>query len=393
MMDKLTATIDNLYSSLAPTQDQQSGVSKYVQAAAAQLIQNKKYPQAIVQLKKAIALDPKSPDAYSTLGSVYLQTGNTKGAIDAYKSQIRANPASADAYNSLGNAYLQAGNQAEAEKQYKTSARIDGSTTYAPYALGNIYLQQGRYTEAATQFAKVLKIAPKDAHGYYGLAAVDNKLGNFSQATTQANKAISLDKTFAEPHFELGKAYLGLGQKSAAEKQATILGTMNATMASDLSTLVSAPKLVASLPDSTRFNTLKAPHTLLKALDPSLLFPNSSKDFTMVFQFDSQMDASSVMNVANWSINKASGGQGGVCNDGVTLHQDTQVTVPSTPKRVVYDPQSMQATVFFTLAQNSAVSAEIDPSHIVFRFSGTDAAGKSMDTSADQVDGAAGLPF
>jgi len=392
-MDPMTTIINNLYSSLAPTQDQQSAVSQYVQAAAAQLIQKKKYPQAIVQLKKAIALDPKSPDAYGTLGSVYLQTGDTKGAIGAYKNQIRVSPASADAYNSLGNAYLQAGNQSEAEKQYKTSARIDGSTTYAPYALGNIYLQQGRYSEAATQFAKVVKIAPRDAHGYYGLAAVDNKKGDFSRAVTLANKAISLDKTLPEAHFELGKAYLGLGQKSEAEKQATILGTLNATMASDLGTLLAAPKIVASLPGSTRFNTLKQPNTLLKTLDPALLFPNSSKDFTMVFQFDSQMDAASVTNAANWSIDKASGGQGGVYNNGVTLHPDRQVTVPGTPKRVIYDPQTMQATVFFTLSQNSTLSAEIDPSHIVFKFSGTDAAGKAMDPSADQVDGAAGLPF
>jgi hypothetical protein len=44
MMDRLTTTIDNLFSSLAPTQDR--AMSKYVLAGAAQLIQNKKYPQA-----------------------------------------------------------------------------------------------------------------------------------------------------------------------------------------------------------------------------------------------------------------------------------------------------------------------------------------------------------
>jgi Flp pilus assembly protein TadD len=385
--------IDNFFSALNPSQDQQSTVAKYSLVAAAQLMQKKKYPEAITQLKKAIALDPTSQDAYSTLGSLYLQTGNTKGAVDAYKNQIRVNPSSADAYNSLGNAYLQAGNQADAEKAYKTSARMDGSTTYAPYALGNMYLQQGRYAEATTQFAKVVSIAPQDAHGYYGLAAVDNKQGNFSAAVTQANRAINLDKTFAEPHFELGKAYLGLGEKDEARKQQTILDTMNATMASDLNTMLTAPKMVSSLPSSSSFNILKQPDTLLKTLDPSLLFPNSSKDFTLAFQFDSQMDAASVMNVANWSISKASGGQEGLYNNGITLHQATQVSVPSTPKRVIYDPQTMQATVFFTLSQNSAVNAEIDPSHIVFKFSGTDANGKAIDPSADQVDGAAGLPF
>lgn len=388
-----TDTINYLFSSLIQSQSQQSAIATYSLAAAGQLLQKKQYPEAIAQLKKAIALDPTSQDAYSALGNAYLQTGKTKEAIDAYKNQIRVNPTSADAYNSLANAYLQSGNHAEAEKQYSTSARMDASSTYAPYALGNVYLQDGRNAEAKTQFAKVVKIAPKDAHGYYGLAAVANKQGDYGEAVTQANRAISLKKDFAEPHFELGAAYFGLGRIDEAKEQATILADMNTTLASDLSAMLVAPRMVASLPSAFSFDTLKQPGTLLKSLDPSLLFPNSSKDFTMTFQFDTEMDVASAMNVANWSISKASGGKAGLYNNGVTLHPETQVSVPSTPKRVNYDPKTMQATLSFTLSQNSAVSAEIDPSHIVFKFSGVDKYGKAMDTSADQVDGFHGLPF
>ena len=39
--------------------------------------------------------------------------------------------------------------------------------------------------------------------------------------------------------------------------------------------------------------------------------------------------------------------------------------------------------------QNAAGNATIDPSHIVFKFSGIDAAGRQMDTSGDEIDGAA----
>lgn len=392
-MDDSTNISDYLFSAVTQSQNQQATIAKYSLLKASQLLQAKKYPEAIAQLKKTLALDPTSLDAYSTLGSTYLQIGNTKEAINTYKNLIRANPTSADAYNSLGNAYLQAGNQAEAEKQYKTSARMDPSSTYAPYTLGNLYLQQERFAEAETQFSKVVKIAPRDAHGYYGLAAVDNKLGRYSDAIAQAERAIALKKDFAEPHFELGIAYSALDRKDAARDQMTILQDMNATLASDLQRMLTDPRIVATLPTLSSFNTLKTPGTLLSTLHPSLLFPNSSKDFTMTFQFDSEMDAASVMNVANWSISKAAGGEAGLYNNGVTPHPETQVNVPSIPKRVIYDPENMQATLFFTLSQNSAVNAEIDPSHIVFKFSGIDQSGKEMDPSADQVDGFAGHSF
>jgi len=391
--DPMVEIINYLFSSTIQSQSQKSAIATYALAAAGQLLQNQKYPEAVIQLKKAVALDPTSQDAYSALGNTYLQMGKTKDAIDAYKSQIRVNPTSADAYNSLANAYLQAGDHAGAEKQYKISARMDGSTTYAPYALGNLYLLDGRNAEAKVQFDKVVKIAPKDAHGYYGLAAVANKQGDFNEAVSQATRAINLQKDFAEPHFELGTAYFNLDRKDEAKAQATILTDMDATLASDLTSMLVTPRIIASLPGSSSFNTLNQPGTLLASLHPSLLFPNTSKDFTMVFQFDSEMDAASAMNVTNWSISKASGGQAGLYNNGVTLHPETQVSVPSIPKRVVYDPQTMQATLSFTLSQNSAVSAEIDPSHIVFKFSGTDKYGKAMDPTANEVDGFGGLPF
>ena len=41
----------------------------------------------------------------------------------------------------------------------------------------------------------------------------------------------------------------------------------------------------------------------------------------------------------------------------------------------------------FRINQNSDASATLDPSHIMFQFSGKDASGNSMDHSADQYSG------
>ena len=49
--------------------------------------------------------------------------------------------------------------------------------------------------------------------------------------------------------------------------------------------------------------------------------------------------------------------------------------------------------VSFQLSQNDTSNTTIDPSHMLFRFTGTDARGKIMDLTADEFDGAAQLPF
>lgn len=393
-----TTSSNNLFAALSTDQSQlRASIAQYALSTAGTFLQAGKYPEAIGQLKKALSMDPSSTDAYNNLGNTYLAMHNTKDAVVAYKNLIRLNPTSADAYNSLGNAYMQAGNNAEAEKQYKISAKMDPSSTYAPYALGNIYAQNNRLGEAEVQFTKVTKIAPRDGHGYYGLAMVDNKLGKYDDAVTQANKALSLKKDFEEAHFELGNAYKGLGENDKAQEQVDILTNLNTsnstTLAGDLKQTLFAPRIISSLPDVSTFKNLNGPGTLLKSLDAALFLPNTSKDFSMVFQFDTEMDSASIMNVGNWSIAKASGGEGGLYNNGVNLHSDTETSVARTPKRVVYDPSKMQATLTFTISQNALATGTIDPSHLVFQFSGTDNFGNKIDPTADQVDGFKALSF
>ena len=106
----------------------------------------------------------------------------------------------------------------------------------------------------------------------------------------------------------------------------------------------------------------------------------------MVFQFNGEMDTTSVKNIANWKISKATGGKAGYYNHGYTLNPQKQADLPLL-KNVSYDPTKQQATVTFSIKQNATADAVIDPAHIVFKFSGKDIQGKSMDTTGDEFDG------
>jgi hypothetical protein len=61
------------------------------------------------------------------------------------------------------------------------------------------------------------------------------------------------------------------------------------------------------------------------------------------------------------------------------------------PAYVLFDEKTNTATVNFWISQNDNADATIDPRHIVFKFSGMDAYGKAMDTSADEYSGFSGI--
>jgi len=149
---------------------------------------------------------------------------------------------------------------------------------------------------------------------------------------------------------------------------------------------VSKPRLLAGY-SLSGFDTTAGPGTQVASFDSSLSAPGSSHLFNMVFVFNKEMDSGSVQNFANWSIGRAAyGAAGGAYNWGLPS-PSSDVALAASPVSVFYDARSLSATVSFLVTQNAAGDGTFDPSHITFRFSGTDAYGNAMDTSADQYGG------
>jgi len=142
---------------------------------------------------------------------------------------------------------------------------------------------------------------------------------------------------------------------------------------------------------TTGFSYTMPMRTPLATLDSYLAAANAEKTFTMKFQFDKEMDRESVQSIYNWRIGRSTGsGPGEAYNFGFPV-PDTEVRLSPFPDQVIYDAKNMTATVYFTIRQNAAADATIDPSHIEFQFRGKDAFGHPMDTDADQFSGFSGV--
>jgi tetratricopeptide (TPR) repeat protein len=394
--DILSSSLDGLSSALLSEQSTRTSLANNALSTGISLLQDGKEEKAIEAFKTAAAYDPTSSDAYKYMGMAYAELGDMESAIEAYKKPVQLDPTDADARTDLANAYIDNGQYDEAKAQLEAEIKWNPRSSSAYYALGQLDLQMEEYDDAADAFKKVISLEPDQYNGYYGLGLAYNNQEKYAEAVDQLQKCISLKRDFAYAYCDLGYAYAGLGNTEKAEEQVDILYEMDTTesnsLAAELEISLYTPKITNIDSDSTLPVSFGA-NTQVYFLDPSLWTAGTSCTFSVVIQFNQAMDTSSVQNTLNWSISKAQGGTAGWYNNGLTVNASNEIAIPLIPTCVSYNASTCQATLYFTITQNSTGNGVTDPSHWVFKFTGNDISGNKIDSSGDEIDGAAGEAF
>jgi len=385
-----STSVSNLASALSAQQSQRESLAYSALNRGAARIQENKYDMALNEFRRAAAYMPNLVEAQLYIGRTYALLDRTDDAIKAYQKAVQLDPTFLDARKELANYYLTNERYAEAEQQLLQIARTNPASTGPISSLGYIYLNTGRLAEAETQFAKAISLSPSDPSGYYSLGLVYNKQGGYAEAVAQFKKAIQLNPTYAVAYADLASSYLGMDESELAQEQVDTLISMNTdesnSLAYEIETTMFKPKILYDDIILGTFDARLGPGTTLDQLDPSLATPGAVKTFTMIFQFNKQMDVASVQNIYNWDISQATGGVAGAYNNGVNLHLENEIMISPIPTSVRYDPVTHRAIVSFKIRQNEAGTGVMDPSHWVFRFSGTDAEGNAMDPHGDEYD-------
>ena len=394
-MEPLSATIINsLFSATYESMFNVDFISEASLSRGMNAYQNQDYEVSIADYKRVIGLDPNSDyaaKAYDLLGKEYLELNRTVDAIALYKEYIRLFPTNDDPHIQLGDIYFGQNQYEEAQKEYKLAVNLNPQSTKNWYSLGQAYMATGNYDDAENAFRKTIQLSPEDYSGYYGLGQVYYKQGQYKEAINLFQKVSEMKRDFDYIHVDLGYAYADMGDFDNARQQLKILnntdsGSSLANLLSSYIVKVSDPKFLAAY-SANGFNVTLGSGTPLSLLDSSLSTAGASKDFTMNFIFNKDMDASSVRNPYNWRITRAAAGTpGGSYNWGMSV-PSTETQIALFPKYVLYDPDSFTATVTFQISQNALANGTIDPSHIMFKFSGIDAYGNSMDPASDEYGG------
>jgi Flp pilus assembly protein TadD len=392
----LSSITEKMFSALNSQQSSiREGVATTMLSSGITLMQKKKYKEAAAAFRQVTALKPDSIDAYNYMADANLRLGKRDEAVKAYNISLKLDPKQDQVHINLANIYIEDKKNADAQQQLKLAIRDNPASTVAHYTLGHLLLQMDQPKEAESEFRTTIRLAPRDGNALYGLGTALNKLGRSSEAVDVLQQSLQYKRDSAATMFELGKAYLALDQKDAVQGQITALNksadAQGAVFAEDLATMLRQPKIIGVDQTKSNFNPDLGTISIL-ALDPSLITPSSTKEFSMTFTFDTEMDATSVTNLANWSIARSKGGTAGLYDNGLYRPTD-RAQAPIFATRVTYNPVEKSATVYFPISQNSDGTGTIDPSHLTFKFQGKDASGKVMDPTADEFNGFAGTSF
>jgi tetratricopeptide (TPR) repeat protein len=399
IMDVFSVSSDNLFTPVDNsallgnmcTRALSTGLDQYIA---------KDYNAAIATFKRAVSLSPSSDsglNAADYMARSYLKQGDTQSAIDTYTKALKLAPSRDDLHAQLGNAYTTNGDSEKALAEYKLAAQYNPSAANL-YSLGQGYLATGDYSSAIQQFQQVQLKDAKNPYGYFGLGQAYAKQGNYTDAITAFKQATGIKNDYLDAYSEMGYAYVDSGQPDLANDAISTLNTLspsNTKLANNLSQYIydkTKPQMTATYTSTTfaPFFSNLGPKTNVSGLSSYLANPGAQQTFAMVFQFSKQMDPSSVENIYNWGIARATGSGAADYNFDMPV-PSTEVTLPSNPTSVYYNAQDQTATVLFNISQNATGNATIDPSHINFSFKGKDVTGLTMDKSADMYSGFSGF--
>ena len=152
--------------------------------------QNAKPQQAVIQLKKSIALKPNFGPAHAELGHAYAYQALFPQAVEEFRMAVKLEPTNSENDTALGAAVAMS---ARTRAQYEEAVKLlDKSMKEQPnnenlsFTLGQLHLRFNNLEEARIHLIRSTKLRPAYAEAWYNLARVEERLGD-ATASKRAN--------------------------------------------------------------------------------------------------------------------------------------------------------------------------------------------------------------
>jgi len=117
------------------------------------------YDKAILEINKALELDPNDGEGHNELGYVYIVTGDFSKAVEHLKRYVSLRPGEANPLDSLAEAYFDMGLLDEALASYKEALKINPAVE-SSFKVAYIYALKAEYAEAIRWIDKFIAAAP-----------------------------------------------------------------------------------------------------------------------------------------------------------------------------------------------------------------------------------------
>jgi len=167
------------------------------------------YDQAIIELNKALELDPDDGEAHNELGFDYLFLGDYANAVEHFKKYVSLRPGEANPVDSLAEAYFEMGQLDEALSNYKEAIKINPAIENPYFCIGYICALKAEYAEAIRWIDKFIAVAPSSEHKRTGClwkGFCRFWSGNLKDCGFYFHEA----EKYSEPGYVWGRPYINL---------------------------------------------------------------------------------------------------------------------------------------------------------------------------------------
>jgi len=168
-------------------------------AAARLFEQQGQVEKAIIQYRKAVAVNHDYTDAYDRLGVLLGHLGRHADAEKALRRAVELEPDRATLRNNLGYEYALQGRWADAEAEISNAIRLDPQFTRAHVNLGMVLAKSERFEEALEAFDKVLP----EADAFYNLGLMFRSQHRYQDAADAFRHVLMLDADFTAAQRQL----------------------------------------------------------------------------------------------------------------------------------------------------------------------------------------------
>lgn len=167
---------------------------------------------------RAIKFSPDNYRAYINLGEIYIQQGKLKAAEKCFEKAIVVDKDKPEAFVSLANIYFFLNNYTAAEKYYLNALRLDAANVDACLNLALIYEEKRELLKAEHIYNKSLKNNPENPVVLSGLANLHYLEKQYNKAIELCEKIKQIKLDHYDTHIILAKVYLALNRLDLCEQ-------------------------------------------------------------------------------------------------------------------------------------------------------------------------------